>query len=86
MLKLPGGEKTVLGSSDGKVGQRSQPSAGELLKRPGEMMSWTPTPQNPPPPPYVFFPSSYSSGEARLQEQSQALTKLIMHIRETHDS
>lgn len=39
--RLPGGEETGLGSSDGKVGQRSQPSVGELLKRPGEMMSWT---------------------------------------------
>lgn len=49
--RLPGGEETGLGSSDGKVGQRAQPSTGELLKRPGEMMSWTLSF----PPLYVFF-------------------------------
>lgn len=47
--RLPGGRGDGLGSSDGKVGQRSQPSTGELLKRPGEMMSWTLSS-----PPYVF--------------------------------
>lgn len=55
--RLPGGEETGLGSSDGKVGQRSQPSTGELLKRPGEMMSWTLFLFSSPPPPLCFFPS-----------------------------
>lgn len=64
----------------GKWASDFQPSTGERLKRPGEMMSWTP-----PPFPCVFSPS-YSSGETRQQEQSQALAKLIMHIRETYDS
>lgn len=81
VFQAPRGEETGLGSSDGKVGQRSQPSAGELLKRPGEMMSWTLSF-----PPLCFFSPSYSSGEARQQEQSQALAQLIMHIRETHDT
>lgn len=54
--RLPGGEETGLGSSDGKVGQRSQPSTGELLKRPGEMMSWTLFLFSSPPP-LCFFPS-----------------------------
>ena len=54
--RLPGGEETGLGSSDGKVGQRSQPSTGELLKRPGEMMSWTLFLFSPPPPPPLFSP------------------------------
>lgn len=53
--RLPGGEETGLGSSDGKVGQRSQPSTGELLKRPGEMMSWTLFLFSSPPPPLMFF-------------------------------
>lgn len=72
--RLPGGEETGLGSSDGKVGQRSQPSTGELLKRPGEMMSWTLFLFSSPPP-LCFFPSlppSCSSGEARQQETSQS--------------
>lgn len=43
-------------------------------------MSWTLSS------PLMFFPPSYSSGEARQQERSQALVKLVMHIRETHDT
>lgn len=78
-----GGQETGLGSSDGKVGLHFQPSTGELLKRPGEMMLWTLSP----PPCYVFFPpSSSSSGEAQQQELSQGLVKVFMHVRETHDT
>lgn len=44
-----GGQETGLGSSDGKVGLHFQPSTGELLKRPGEMMLWTLSP------PHVMF-------------------------------
>lgn len=65
--RLPGGKETRLGSFDGKVGQRSQPSTGELLKRPGEMMSWTLSFS--PLRFFFFFPPSYSSGEARQQSQ-----------------
>lgn len=75
-----GGGDGGLGSSDGKVGQLSRPSAGELLKRPGEMMSWALSPL------MLFSPPSYSGGEARQQERSQALVKAVMHIRETHDT
>lgn len=69
-----------MGSCDGKVGQRSRPSAGELLKRPGEMMSsalFLP----PPPHPvmtFFFFPLL---PEARQQEQNPALVEAVTHIK-----
>ncbi|KAI4802732.1 hypothetical protein KUCAC02_006309, partial [Chaenocephalus aceratus] len=79
--RLQGGEETGLGSSDGKVGQRSQPSTGELLKRPGEMMSWTLSF-----PPLCSPPPLTQQRRSQQQELSQALAKLLMHIRETHDT
>lgn len=87
--RLPGGEETGLGSSDGKVGQRSQPSTGELLKRPGEMMSWTLFLFSSPPPPYVFFPPSLPPAAAEKpgsRRRAKALAELVMHITETHDT
>lgn len=69
-----------LGSFDGKVGQRSQPSTGELLKRPGEMMSWTLSFS-----PLVFFFLPPAAAE-KPGSRAKALAKLIMHMSETHDT
>lgn len=75
-----GGQETGLGSSDGKVGQHFQPSTGELLKRPGEMMLWTLSP------PHVMFFSLPPAAVEKPSSRSQDLVKVFMHIRETHDT
>lgn len=78
-----GGEETGLGSRDGKVGQRSQPSAGELLKRPGEMMSWTLSSS----PPLCFFSPSLAltvPEKPGSRSGAKPLVKPVMHIREAH--
>lgn len=80
-----------LGSCTGKVGQRFQPSARELLKRRGEMMSWTLSSS----PPLCFFTSSPSllhcDGAGVVQQQKcgqtlgQNLSSTPEHIHDTAD-